>query len=41
MGADPQFEELDLSPDDIYGDEALPDVEPDEELDQLSKEFVS
>jgi hypothetical protein len=44
MGAQPQFEELDVLPEDIYpaSEELSPnEFEPEEELDELSKEFVA
>jgi len=43
MGAEPQFEELEVLPEDTYPTAEEPTVnefEPEEELDELSKEFV-
>ena len=40
MGAEEQYEELDLTPDDLYMED-VPDDDGEDELDQLSKEFVA
>lgn len=37
----PQFEEIDLTPEEIYGDDQAQDFESDEEVDPLSKEFLA